>query len=248
MSFESRSSDFIIPIEPVKLARQAWLRVANLLIFALLSAAALAFYGIKLENLSKAKDAYKNAEQTYHVRTQAIHRLTDMEAAFNRYLLDANSVNLDLLQSDKQRIEQLAQQDSETQNDQLLQSLVASEKKWNEQVVQPLVEERRKLPAGQGLSEEFLAKYRAARQDLQVMNTEIAAENAHHQAQQALQSTENTLRWLWLPLPIAFALAIATIWRGIGTMRSINHLKQVAEDTADEEEDEQEPESHEETK
>jgi hypothetical protein len=240
------SSVLIIPPSAAKLARQAWLRVANLLIFAFLSAAALAFYGIKLENLSKAKDAYKNAEQAYHVRTQAIHRVSDMEAAFNRYLLDANSANLDLLQSDKQRIEQLAQQDADTQHDQLLQGMVASEKKWNEQVVQPLVEERRKLAAGQGISEDFLGKYRAARQDLQVLNTEIAAENAHHQAQQALERTENTLRWLWLPLPIAFTLAIATIWRGIGTMRSINHLKQVAEDAADEEENM--PENHEETK
>jgi CHASE3 domain sensor protein len=244
------SSDLIIPPSAAKLARQAWLRVSGLLVFALLSAVALAFYGIKLHELSKSKDAYKDAEQTYHVRTQAIHRLSDMETAFNRYLLDANSANLDLLQSDKQKIEQLAQQDAYTQHGQLLQDLVASEKRWNEQVVQPLVEERRKLSAGQGLPEDFLAKYRAARQDLQVLNTEIAAENAHHQAQQTLQDTENTLRWIWLPLPLAFMLAIGTIWLGIGAVKSINHLKQAAESAGDEEEDDgHEPaENHEEAK
>src|SRR5580765_2617783 len=231
------SSVLMIPIPAIKLARRAWMRVAGLLLLGLLSAAALAFYGYQLHRLDGALNTYKIAAAQYHARTEAIHRLSDMEAAFNRYLLDANSANLGLMQSDKQRIEQLGQWDDDANHDQILQSLVAAEQKWYGQAVQPLVEERRKLSAGQGLPEDFLAKYRAARQDLQVLNTEIAAENAHHQAQQTLQDTENTLRWLWLPLPLSFMLAIGTIWLGIGAVKSINHLKQAAESAGEDDDD-----------
>ena len=156
----------------VKLARDAWLRVAGMLLLALLAATALGFYGYQIHRLDGALNSYKEAVQLYQMRTEAIHRLSDMEAAFNRYLLDGNSANLGLIQADKQRIEQLAQWDADAQHDQILQNLVAAEQKWHGQIVQPIIEERRKVPAGQGLPEDFLAKYRASPQDLQLINFE----------------------------------------------------------------------------
>src|SRR5712671_7583355 len=185
------SSEVIIPVPPVKLARAAWARVIGLLLLGLVAAAALGFYGYELYRLSGALDTYKQAAALHQVRTDAINHLSDMEAAFNRYLLDGNSANTGLIQADKQRIEQLAQSNADTQNDKLLQGLVAAEQKWYSQAVQPLIEERRKLAAGQGLPEDFLAKYRAAPQDLQIINLEITTENAYHQAQQTLQQTQD---------------------------------------------------------
>jgi hypothetical protein len=158
-----------------------------------------------------------------------IDRLSDMEAAFNRYLLDGNSANTGLIQADKQRIEQLAQANADAQNDKLLQSLVATEQKWYGQAVQPMIEERRKLAAGQGLPEDFLAKYRAAPQDLQIINFEMTAENAYHQAQQSLQQAEDQLRWRWIALPLAALLAVGVIWLSLGAMRKVRHLKYAAE-------------------
>jgi CHASE3 domain sensor protein len=242
------SSLLMIPIPAIKLARRAWLRVFGLLLLALLAAMALVFYGYQLHRLDGANATYKQAAAQYQARTEAIHRLSDMETAFNRYLLDGNSANLGLLQSDKQRIEQLGQWDADAQHDQILQGLVAAEQKWYAQVVQPMIEERRKLAAGQGLPEDFLAKYRAANQDLQLISSEMATENAHRQAQQALQQEESRLRWLWLPYPLAGLLVIGVIALTISAMKSVNHLKQAAEDEGEEEDDDGKGPPHEATK
>lgn len=246
------SSTVTIPIPAAKLARKAWMRLLGLLLLALVGAAALAFYGYELHRLDKALTTYQTAAAQFQVRTEAIHRLSDMEASFNRYLLDGNSANLGLLQSDKQRIEQIAQQDADAQHDQLLQSAVATEQKWYTQTVQPMLDARNKLAAGQGLPEDFLARYRSSGQDLQVINSEITAETAHHQAQQELQQAENQLHWPWLPYPLAALLVIGVIWLADGAMKSISHLKQAVESEGDEEEKEAEgkepPESHRETK
>src|SRR6478609_10496031 len=231
------SSTLIIPVPPAKLARAAWARVIGLLLLGLLAAAALGFYGYELHRLNGALSSYQLVVLQYQMRTEAIDRLSDMEAAFNRYLLDNNSANTGLLQADKQRIEQLAQANADAQNDKVLQQLVAAEQKWYGQAVQPLIEERRKLAAGQGLPEDFLAKYRAAPQDLQIINFEITAENTYHQAQQALEQSENQLRWLWLPYPLAGLLVIGVIALTIGGIKSVNHLKQAAESEGDEDED-----------
>jgi hypothetical protein len=239
------SSLLMIPIPAIKLARKAWIRLIGLLLLGLLGAAALAFYGYQIHHLDAALNSYKDAASQYRARTEAIHRLSDMEAAFNRYLLDGNSANLGLIQADKQRIEQLAQWDASAQHDQLLQNLVAAEQKWHGQAVQPIIEERRKVTAGQGLPEDFLAKYRAAPQDLQIVNFEIAAENTYHQAQQALEQSENQLRWLWLPYPLAGLLVIGVIALTIGGIKSVNHLKQAAESEGDEEEDDGKEPPHE---
>jgi len=231
------SSTLIIPVPPAKLARAAWVRVMGVLMLGLIAAAALGFYGYELHRLNGALSSYQQAVLQYQMRTEAIDRLSDMEAAFNRYLLDANSANTGLIQADKQRIEQLAQANTEAQNDKLLQSLVASEQKWYAQAVQPLIESRRNLAAGQGLPEDFLAKYRAAPQDLQIINFEISAENAYHEAQQALQQAEDQLRWRWLPFPLAGLAILGVIWLTIGAMKSVGYLKQAAENPEDEDDE-----------
>ena len=173
------SSTLIIPVPPAKLARAAWFRVIGVLLLGLLAAVALAFYGYELYRLNGALSKYQQAMLQHQMRTEAINRLSEMDVSFNRYLLDGNSANTGLIQADKQRIEQLGQATADSQNDKLLQGSVATEQKWYAQAVQPLIEERRKLAAGQGLPEDFLAKYRAAPQDLQIVSAEIATENAH---------------------------------------------------------------------
>jgi hypothetical protein len=178
------------------------------------------------------------------MRTETIDRLSDMEAAFNRYLLDGNSANTGLIQADKQRIEQLAQANADAQNDKLLQGLVATEQKWYGQAVQPIIEERRKLAAGQGLPEDFLTKYRAAPQDLQIINFEITAENGYRQAQQTLEQTEDQLRWRWAAFPLAGLLMIAVIWLVIGAIRNVSYLKQAAENPLDDKDEPEPPQDH----
>src|SRR3954453_23619222 len=231
------SNDLIIPVPPTKLARVAWARVIGLLLLGLLAAAALGFYGYELHRLNGAVNSYQQAVFQYQMRTEAIDRLSDMEAAFNRYLLDGKSANTGLIQADKQRIEQLAQANADAKNDKVLQNLVTVEQKWYGQAVQPMIEERRKLAAGQGLPEDFLAKYRAAPQDLQIINFEMTAENAYHQAQQSLQRAEDQLRWRWIAFPLALLVAVGTIWLGFGAMRSVKHLKYAAENPEEEEDD-----------
>ena len=233
------SSTLIIPVPPAKLARAAWVRVIGLLLLGLTAAAALGFYGYELYRLNRALSTYQQAVLQYQMRTEAIDRLSDMEAAFNRYLLDGNSANTGLIQADKQRIEQLTQANAGAQSDKLLQDLVAVEQKWYGQAVQPLIEERRKLAAGQGLPEDFLAKYRAAPQDLQIINFEINAENAYHQSQQTLEQAEDQLRWRWLPFPVAALAILGMIWLGGGAIKNVSYLKQAAENP---EEEDDEPE------
>src|SRR6476646_10474218 len=234
------SSTLIIPVPPAKLARAAWFRVIGVLLLGLLAAAALAFYGYELYRLNGALSKYQQAMLQHQMRTEAINRLSEMDVSFNRYLLDGNSANTGLLQADKQRIEQLAQTNADAQNDKVIQSLVATEQKWYGQAVQPLIEERRKLAAGQGLPEDFLAKYRAAPQDLQIVSAEIATENAHREALQALQQTQDQLRWRWLPFPLAGLAIIGMLWLVIGAVKNVSYLKQAAENP-EEEDDGPEP-------
>src|ERR1700739_1158829 len=229
------SSTLIIPVPPAKLARAAWLRVIGVLLLGLLAAAALAFYGYELYQLNGALSKYQQAVLQHQMRTEATNRLSEMDVSFNRYLLDGNSANTGLIQADKQRIEQLAQSNADAQNDKLLQGLVAAEQKWYAQAVQPLIEERRKLAAGQGLSEDFLAKYRAAPQALQIVNTEIATENAHREALQVLQQKQDQLRWRWIVFPVALLCAVGVIWLAFGAMRNVKHLKYAAENPEDDE-------------
>lgn len=222
------SSTVIIPLSGRKLARKASAQIAGLLLLSLLGALVLAYSGYQLHHLEAAKDSYKDAEQHFHLRTEIIHRLNDMQTAFHRYVLDANTVNLDLMQADKQVVEQLAKQDPAAQNDQLLQGLIAAEQKWNDQV-QSLVEERKQSAASAGIPEDVVAKYRAAHPDLQLMAAALSAEKDQHQAQENLQQAESDLRLLWLPFPIAILVALGSIWLAQKALKSISQLRQMAE-------------------
>jgi hypothetical protein len=91
------SSDLIIPYPPAKLARAAWARMIGLLLLGLLGAVALAYYGYQLHRLNAAVNTYQLAVFQYQMRTEAIDRLSDMEAAFNRYLLDGTPRTPDFL-------------------------------------------------------------------------------------------------------------------------------------------------------
>jgi hypothetical protein len=227
----------MIPIPAAKLARRAWMSVAGLLLLCLLAATELAYYAYQLHHLEAAVTSFRQAAAQYQVRSEAIHRLGDMETAFNRYLLDGNSANLGLIQADKQRIEQLAQWDADAQHDQLLQNLVAAEQKWYGQTVQPIIEERRKVAAGQGLPEDFLAKYRSSGQDLQLIDLEVKSENAQRQAQQALQQSQSELRLPWVPYPLAALIVVGVMALTVSAVKRVHQLKQAAEDSGEEEEE-----------
>jgi hypothetical protein len=110
--------------------------------------------------------------------------------------------------------------------------------------VQPLLESRRNLAAGQGLPEDFLAKYRAAPQDLQIINFEMTAENTYHQAQQNLQQAEDQLRWRWVAFIVAVFVAVEVIWLSLGAMKNVRHLKYAAENPEDDDDDGLEAQDH----
>ena len=132
------------------LARRVRVFTFGLLLCGLLGAAGLAFAGYRAHQVNAAVRNYAPAASLYRARTAAIHQLADMETAFHRFLLDGNSVNLSLVERDKEGIEQLAQQDPEAQGDKLLQDIVAKEQQWYSQAAQPLIEQRKTVPAGQG--------------------------------------------------------------------------------------------------
>ena len=73
------------------------------------------------------------------------------------------------------------------------------------------------------------------------MNLEIATENAHREALQALQQTEDQLRWRWLSFPLAALAIIGIIWLGIGAIKNVSYLKQAAENP--EEDNDPEPQA-----
>jgi len=225
------SSVLIIPPSAIQLARKAWLHVTGLLLLGLLGAAALAFYGYQIHRLNSAMDTYKLAQAEYGLRISAIQRLSDMERAFNRFLLDANPANLDLMQGNGQMIEQLAQSNKD---DRLLQNLMVTQQKWNDQVVQPMVEARKKLSASQGLPEDFLAKYRSPAQYLEVGAFEIPTAIKYTAAEKAFLQAESQVRWLWVPYPLAVLLMVGIIALSVSAMKRVNHLKLTAESGGDE--------------
>ena len=143
---------------PGSLARKAHALVFGMLVLGLLAAAALGYAGFQLHGINAAMRDYADHELA---RKQAESLLSEMEISFTRFLLDGNSANLALLQRDHVSLEQLAQSDA-SRKDQVLRNMVEQEKRWYSQVAQPLIEQRRNLPPGQGLSEDFLAHYRAS--------------------------------------------------------------------------------------
>jgi len=161
----------------------------------------------------------------YRVRTAAIHQLSDMETSFHRFLLDGDSASLTLMQRDKERIEQMAQEDPELKSDQLMQSMVAKEQQWSAQVA-PLIEERKNLPPGQGISEDFVAHYRVLNPDLDVVRFESSAERDYRHTLEALNQSEQStgLGFFVTWLTGAVVLAILMLALALGALRHLSGL------------------------
>jgi hypothetical protein len=79
------------------------------------------------------------------------------------------------------------------------------------------------------------------------VNLEIATENAHREALQALQQAQDQLQWRWLPFPLAGLAIIGMLWLVIGAMKNVSYLKQAAENP-EEEDNGPEPQDHVDTK
>src|SRR5690242_7647087 len=95
------------------LGRKARVFILGILLMGLIGAVGLVFAGYRTRELTAAMNGYAPAASLYRVRTAAIHQLSDMETSFHRFLLDGNSASLNLMQRDKERIEQMAQEDPE---------------------------------------------------------------------------------------------------------------------------------------
>jgi hypothetical protein len=184
-----------------------------MLLLGFLGALGLAYAGYRAHRISSAVSDYTAAASLHQARTTAIQRLSDMDSAFYRFLLDGNSVNLNLIERDKEALQQLAQQDSQTRSDKLLQDMLAREQQWYSQSAQPLIEQRKSLPAGQGVSEDFLSHYRAASPDLGIVNFENSVESEYRQSLQSLQeSQKQTKIWFLLACIGAAVLLIVLIY------------------------------------
>jgi hypothetical protein len=200
--------------------------VFGLVLLGLAGAAGLAFAAYRVHQVNAAVSAYGPAASLYRVRTAAIHQLSDMETSLHRFLLDGSSASLNLMQRDKERIEQMAQQDPELQADKLMQSLVAKEQQWSAQIA-PLIEERKSLPSEQGLSEAFLTHYRVLNPDLDVVRFESGAERDYRQSLEALaQSEKQTRIWFTVAaLAAAVFLAVLILALAAGALRHVSTLR-----------------------
>jgi hypothetical protein len=211
----------------VSLARRARASIVGLLLLGFLGALGLAYAGYRAHRISAAVSDYASAASLYQARNSAIQRLSDLETSFHRFLLDGNSVNLNLMERDKEALEQLAQQDSQTRADKLLQDMVAKEQQWYSHTAQPLIDQRKNLPTGQGISEDFLSKYRTASPDLGVVNFENSADGAYRQSLQSLLDSEKQARlWFLLACLAGAALLIVLIFMlASGALKHIGSLQ-----------------------
>src|SRR5215472_14750038 len=207
------------------LARRVRLFVFSLVVLGLLGPIGMAYAAYRVHQLNTAVAEYGPAASLYRVRTAAIHQLSDMETSFHRFLLDGSSASLNLMQRDKERIEQMAQEDPELKTDQLLQSMVAKEQKWFEQVA-PLIEERKNLPPGQGISEDFVAHYRVLNPDLDVVRFESSAERDYRHTLEALNQSEQStgLGFFVTWLTGAVVLAVLMLALAVAALRHISGM------------------------
>jgi hypothetical protein len=169
-----------------------------------------------------------------------------MEEVFNLYLLRGDRDVLQFMAQPRTNLEQLAQREINGQRDPILVNLAADTKKWYEQTVQPMVDARQKVPAGQPLPEHFFDAYHA----VDKTGVLFASESAQNNAASAMLSASVNPRWLWLSYPLAGLLVICVVALTVGAVKRVHQLRQAAEDAGDEEEDEHggnEP-PHEETK
>lgn len=238
------SSLLVIPIPPAKLARRVWIGVFLLLLLALIGALALGFYGHRLNQLDDAVTAYEKATLQYQARNLALQDVNQMEEIFNLYLLRGDRSVLQLMARPRNSLEQLAQQEINGQRDPILVNLAAEAKKWYDQTVQPMVEARQKVPAGQPFPEHFFDPY------LSVDTTGFlfASEGAQNNAARAVAGVSINPRWLWLSYPLAGLLMIGVVALTVGAVKRVHQLKLAAEDSGEEDEHDGMALPHEETK
>jgi hypothetical protein len=128
------------------------------------------------------------------------------------------------MERDKESVEQLAQQDAGLRADKLLQEMVAKAQGWYSQV-QPLVEQRKNLPAGQGLSEEFLTEFRRASPDLNLISYEMKTESAYRQALEGVElEKQRRLGVLLTSLTAAILLIILAFASASAALRHVGGL------------------------
>jgi hypothetical protein len=211
------------------LARRAHSHVFGILVLGLLAAFGLGYSGYQLHQLNSALNQYTEAAAQHQARMEALNLLYEMETSFARFLLDGNSANLGLMQRDRDTLEQMAQRDA-SRNDQVLQNLVAQEKRWYTQTAQPLIDQRKNLPAGQGLSEDFLAHYRASGTGLELLNPELISQTANSDAFHQLMESQRKLT-VWFSVGY-FAAAILVVlgvcvlaW---GAFKSVAGLRKIS--------------------
>jgi hypothetical protein len=213
-----------------RLAAKVRMFILGVASLGLLGALGLGYAGYRAHQFSTAVGELPKAASLFRAQTAVLHQLSDMEKAFDRYLLDGNSSSLELMDRDKSSVEQyvqIAQQDPELQSDKLMPEMLAKAQAWRSQV-QPLIDERKNLPAGQGLSEEFLSHYRQNRPSLDLIGYEIKAEGAYrHPLENLTESEKQTKVWFLLfclstalLLIVAILALAASALRHVGSMRS----------------------------
>lgn len=209
-------------------ARKARILILGMFLASLLGPLGLLYAGYQVYRSSAAVSGYSRAASLYRSRSEAIRRLNDMETAFNRFLLDGNSANLTLAQRDKEAIDQLASRDAAGgEPDKLLHDLAAKAQQWYTQVAQPLIDQRRGLPSGQGLSEDFLAHYRAANSDLGATSFEAETESSYNTALQELNQAQQRMN-IWVSLmylAVAVGAGVLAFFLASGALRHVEGLK-----------------------
>jgi CHASE3 domain sensor protein len=174
------------------LARKAQAHVLGVLVLGLLAAAGLGYAGYQLHQLNSTLNQYTEAAAQHQARMETLNLLYEMETSFTRFLLDGNSANLGLMQRDRDSLEQLVQREP-SRNDPVLQNLVSQEKRWYSERAQPLIEQRRNLPAGQGLNEDFLARYRTSGTGLELLDPQLISQTANGDAFHQLVESQRKL-------------------------------------------------------
>lgn len=210
------------------LARKAHFHVFGILLLGLLAAVGLGYAGYQLQQLNSSLNRYAEAAAQHQARMQALNLLNEMETFFSRYLLDGNVANLGLLQRDRDSLEQLAQGNT-SRNDQVMQNLLAQERRWYTQVAQPLIDQRGKLSGGQGLSEDFLSHYRASGTGLELVNPDAASQATQGDAYNQLADAQRKAS-IWLSVGYfvaAILLAVAACALAWGAFKNIAGLRKL---------------------
>jgi hypothetical protein len=152
--------------------------------------------------------------------------MNEIEISFTRFLLDGNSANLALLQRDRAELEQMEQSDA-AKKDQSFKNMIEQEKRWYAQAA-PLIEQRKNVQPGQGLSEDFLAHYRASGASMALV-TPMAVEGPS--AISEVHTSPYLQLSVWLVVAYfaaAILLAIAVFMLAWGGFKNIAGLKKTS--------------------